>query len=86
MKEFKGHLFSFRIENIQGQDSEAMITMLSEDDEEWYPRLQFSASWLDELIEQVQKTKAHLDKNYKKSSTRTYLPKGRPESGVRDRG
>ena len=60
IEEFKGRCLGVRVEKIK--KSEPLVTILIEDDEQWIEQdCHFSAYYLPELIEQLQKAKEQIE-------------------------
>lgn len=59
--EFKGECKGVRLSARGAGDDHICLQILTEDDEQWFASSQpFSSSWIDELIEQLQRTKLWL--------------------------
>lgn len=60
---FKGEMFGVEIRDRGENDTHKVVTLLGEDDEFWHRITTFSSYWIDDLIRQLEITKAHLEKH-----------------------
>jgi hypothetical protein len=61
MKEFKGDCMGVRVKERGENDSHLQVTLLVEDDENWFEKQTFDSYWIDELIEQLECAKHYLE-------------------------
>ncbi len=62
---FEGSQFAVGLSNLDGAGN-VLVNLLSEDDEMWYVKAQFSAYWLEDLLRQLGEAKDYLEKNCKR--------------------
>jgi hypothetical protein len=62
VKEFKGHCKGIRLTKRSVNDNHICIQIITEDDDNWFASANpFSSHWINELIEQLEITKAYLE-------------------------
>ena len=60
-----GEIFMFRLTNRGLNDHHQIVSIYMDDDETWHLRESFSAHWLDDLLEVINKTKQILNNKNK---------------------
>ncbi len=68
---FEGNQFAVGLSDLDGS-GHILVNLLSEDDETWYVKSQFSTLWLDDMIKQLTLAKEYLEKNCTKDSYGAY--------------